>query len=80
MEPNIRFVKTYAYDDLLERIIDRGMVLDGMSHLAAIATSARLSAHTSRDKPERAAAPAGALWPPRALARQKLGRRSSRAR
>lgn len=69
MERNIHIVKTYAYDDLLERIVDRGMVLDGLSHLAAITDSADLSAHTSSEEPDRSMPAAGTMWRPRARSR-----------
>lgn len=71
MEPNVRLVKTYAYDDLLERIVDRGMVLDGMSHLAAIANSKTLSAKMSAEEPDRTRPAAGSIWLPRSLTRTR---------
>ena len=65
MEPNIRVTNTQLYEELLERIVDRGMVLDGMSRLAALGTSAVLSAHTSCDEPDNRRVPDCLMWPPR---------------
>lgn len=71
MEPNICFVKTYAYEDLLERIVDRGLVLDGLSHLAALGTSKKLSACTSAEEPDRTRPAAGSVWLPRTQTRRR---------
>ncbi|MGH9523213.1 MAG: hypothetical protein ACRD3E_11850 [Terriglobales bacterium] len=47
----LRAEHSHSVEEVLERILEHGMVLDGLSHLAALGSTPGISASTS---PERA--------------------------
>lgn len=60
---------TLYCEEVLERILDRGIVVDGSSHLAAIAEHLAMHAEAIPDLPERLT-PVAVLCPPRSRERE----------
>ncbi len=61
----VRKLTTHSYEEVLERILDRGMVLDGLSFLAAVTDSEPLSVEVDRVAPDSEQVPAAVIAPPR---------------
>ena len=46
----LRAEHTHSVEEVLERILEHGMVLDGLSHLAALGSSPGISASASAER------------------------------
>ena len=60
-----RTESTRYTEEILERILDRGIVLDGLSHLAAPASNPGINAAALPDDSLKRATPMSLLCPPR---------------
>jgi len=66
MSDLIRAEGTRYYEEVLERILDHGMVLDGMSHIAALSNNSPISAQAKSEDRSRQENPTAVVSPPRA--------------
>lgn len=61
----VRTETTRYSDEVLERVLDRGIILDGMSQLAALASHSTVRAEAVLDNAPQRSTPMSLLCPPR---------------